>query len=159
LLQAGLHHLAAAEFLLKGGRPQLFDSAGYLAHMAIELMLKSWILLEDSDFPFIHPLPALVQRLKGLVPSLAFTTKEEQTIAYLSKFVQLRYPDRSCPVEIGEEDIEQIYCVADALWQQLPDELVNAYQRLPTHKKAGRVILRRPTHVPRDLELETSIKP
>ena len=28
LLQAGLHHLAAAEFLLNGN-PELFDSAGY----------------------------------------------------------------------------------------------------------------------------------
>jgi len=158
LLQAGLHHLAAAEVLLKGS-PELFDSAGYLAHMGIELMLKAWILHQDSRFPGIHPLPDLVQKLRGLVPSLAFTTKEEHTIMYLSRFVELRYPNRSSPVEIGEEDIEQIDGVADALWQQMPDELIDAYQRLPTHKKGGRVLMERPAHVPRDLELETGIKP
>ena len=52
-------------------------------------MLKAWMLHEDSEFPGIHPLPDLVQRLKSLVRSLAFTTKEEHTIVYLSKFVEL----------------------------------------------------------------------
>jgi hypothetical protein len=82
--------------------------------MGIELMLKAWILHQDSKFPGIHPIPVLVQELRCLVPSLAFTTKENKRLR-IFRFVELRYPNRSSPVEIGEQDIEQIHGVADAL--------------------------------------------
>lgn len=156
LLQAGLHHLEAAEYLLKGS-PELFDSAGYLAHIGIELMIKAWILHKTSKFPGIHSLSDLIDKLKELDSSLSFIKKEEETIAYLSKFEKLRYPNRTSPTEIGSEDIDQINMIADTLWQKMPDNLIDEYQKLPSNKKGGRVFMERPVHIPRDLEFETGI--
>ena len=158
LLQSGIDHLASAEYLLKSKDPRLFDSAGYLAHIGIELMIKSWLLHENNKFKGIHPLKDLLNQLEASVPSLHFTDFEKQTIDYLSNFVELRYPNKNNPVEIGEEDIEQINDLANSLWQQMPDELVDSYESLPFNKKSGRVLMERPNDKPRNLQFETGIK-
>ena len=124
LSQSGLDHIASAEYLLSSKYTRRFDSAGYLAHIGIELMIKSWLLHENKKFEGIHHLKDLLNQLKASVPSLSFTRAEEQTIDYLSNFVELRYPDKNSPVEIGEEDIEQIYDLENSLWQQMPGDLI-----------------------------------
>lgn len=43
LLHCGLDHLAASKALFKLS-PAGFDSAGYLAHIGVELLLKAWLL-------------------------------------------------------------------------------------------------------------------
>ena len=157
LLQAGLDHLSSASLLL-GSHPFLFDSAGYLAHMAIELVLKSWLLHVNSEFEGIHPLPDLIKKVQIIAPEFLLNEREQQTLDYLSNFVELRYPSKNNPVEIGSEDIEQIYELADKIWQSLPDELVQAYENIPEGKKGNRVLMKRPSDIPRNLKLETGIK-
>ncbi len=136
----------------------MFDSAGYLAYIGIELMIKSWLLHENKKFEGIHSLRDLLKQLKASVPSLSFTQTEEQTIDYLSNFLELRYPDKNNPVAIGEEDIEQIDVLANSLWKQMPDNLIKSFESLSSNKKAGRILMSRPIKIPRNLELETGIK-
>ncbi len=157
LLQSGLDHLSSASLLLKS-HPFLFDSAGYLAHMALELVLKSWLLHQNSEFEAIHPLPDLIEEIKKIDSEFSLSEREQQTLDYLSNFVELRYPSKNNPIEIGSEDIDQIYELADKLWQYLPESLVQAYENIPEGKKGNRVIMKRPSDIPRNLELETGIK-
>ena len=157
LLQAGLDHLSAAKILLNSD-PFVFDSAGYLAHMGLELMLKSWLLHLNGKFQGIHPLADLIQNLRDSGNEVQLSDREEQTLAYLSNFVELRYPTKNSPIEIGSEDMQQIYELADAIWEKLPQELIDAYKNIPKDRKGGRRLMERPSDIPRNLELETGIK-
>lgn len=160
LLQAGIDHIYAAEILLKDD-PFYFDSAGYLAHMGLELMLKSWLLYEKGQFDGIHSLEKLTNEIVEHDSRVSFSKKEKQTLKYLSRFEELRYPNRKNPIEIGAEDVEQIHELADAFWQQLPDELITSFESLDNSdkvKKGGRVLMERPSHIPRILKFETGIE-
>src|SRR5436190_23698313 len=53
LLQSATDHLASARRLFEGG-PRCFDSAGYLSHLGIELILKAFLLHRDGEFPGEH---------------------------------------------------------------------------------------------------------
>jgi len=156
LLQAGLDHLKAAEVLLNLN-PEVFDSAGYLAHMGLELMLKSWILHSLGSFTGIHTLEELVKVMQCQSCKLSLTERELQTLKYLKLFEELRYPSIKNPVEIGNEDVDLIYEVANAIWQQMPDQLVKEYEQIPPGNKGGRVFMERPKTIPRNLKLETGI--
>ena len=157
LLQSGLDHLSSAALLLKS-HPFHFDSAGYLAHMALELMLKSWLLHQNSEFEAIHPLPKLIEQVKEIDSEFSLSEREQQILEYLSNFVELRYPSKNNPIEIGDEDIKQIYELADKIWQQFPKSLIQAYKSIPDGEKGNRVMMQRPSDIPRNLELETGIK-
>ena len=157
LLQSGLDHLSSASILLKS-HPSHFDSAGYLSHMALELMIKSWLLYQNSEFEGIHPLPELIEQIKIVDTEFSLNDREQQTLEYLSKFVELRYPCKNNPTEIGSEDIDLIYELADKIWQDLPESLVQAYENIPQGRKGNRVIMKRPSDIPRNLEFETGIK-
>ena len=157
LLQSGLDHLSSSEVLLKS-HPNNYDSAGYLAHMAFELMLKSWILFINSEFEAIHSLPKLIEEVKKLDPDFSLNEREQQTLTYLSNFVELRYPSANNPIEIGGDDIEQLNDLAEKIWQGMPEALVQNYQNIPAGKKGNRTLISRPSDIPRMLELETGIK-
>jgi len=157
LLQSGLDHLSSASILLNYS-PFLFDSAGYLAHMALELLLKSWLLHQNSEFKAIHPLPDLIKEIQKIDTKFSLSQREQQTLDYLSNFVELRYPSKNNPIEIGSEDIDQIYELADKIWQHLPELLVQTYENIPEGKKGNRVLMERPSNISRNLELETGIK-
>ncbi len=88
--------------------------------MGLELMLKSWLLHFNGKFQGIHPLADLIQHLRDSGNDVQLTDREEQTLAYLSNFVGLRYPTRNSPIEIGSEDMQQIYELADAILKKLP---------------------------------------
>ncbi len=58
LVHCGLDHLAAAEALFATNASH-FDSAGYLAHIGVELLLKGWHLQVFGEFEGIHNLHTL----------------------------------------------------------------------------------------------------
>ena len=157
LLQSGLDHLRSASVLLNS-HPSCFDSAGYLAHMALELILKSWLLHENTEFEATHSLLGLIREIRKTDPEFSLNGREQQTLKYLSSFGELRYPSKNNPIEIGSEDIEQIHELADKLLQHLPEALIQAYESIPEGKKGNRVLMERPSDIPRDLEFETGIK-
>ncbi len=158
LLQGGLDHIKAAELLLRQS-PEVFDSAGYLAHMGFELMLKSWMLHSTGSFKGIHSLEALIKDMQENKLQISLTEKEQQTLAYLKSFEELRYPTirNRNSVEIGSEDIDQIYELADAIWQQMPEKLIEEHEHIPPGKKCGRVFMKRSKNIKRDLKFETGI--
>jgi HEPN domain-containing protein len=156
LLHAGIDHLDAAA-ALSGGSYRYLDSAGYLCHIAIELMLKAWVLHSTGRFEGTHPLQAQIGVLSREDYPLTLTERQREILNYISSFSELRYPSLKHPVEIGTDDIELVMEVAEEIWQQIPKELVEAYEAIPGHKKGNRVIMRRRKDLPRDLELETGI--
>ena len=126
--------------------------------MGLELILKSWLLYEKGQFEGIHPLQDLAKEILDHDCRVSFSKREMQTLTFLSKFEKLRYPNRKNPIEIGAEDIEQIDELADAIWQQLPDGLIKSFENLEKLKKGGRVLMVRPSNIPRNLKFETGIE-
>lgn len=125
--------------------------------MGLELILKSFILFEKGQFKGIHSLNKLVAEITEHSPQVSFSNRELQVLNYLSNFEELRYPNRKKPIELGAEDFNLIEELANAIWLQLPVELVEAFEALPKNKKGGRVLMARPKEVPRDLKFETGI--
>jgi len=158
LLQAGLDHLKAAEILLRES-PEVFDSAGYLAHLGIELMIKSWMINSIGSFNAIHHLKQLIKDMKKGNCKLSLTKRDLQTLTYIEKFNELRYPSLISrnPVEIGSEDIDQIYELVDTIWQQMPEQLVTEYEEIPHGKKGRRVFMKKLKSIARHLKFETGI--
>lgn len=156
LLQVGIEHLNAA-LALSNNSYRYLDSAGYLCHMGIELMLKAWVLHRNGCFRATHPLKDHIEALSQAGEAIVFTERQLQVLRYISNFSELRYPSLKSPVEIGTEDMELVEEVAEAIWQQMPDDLIDAYECIPAHKKGRQVIMRRKKELPRDLELETGI--
>ncbi|WP_366141901.1 HEPN domain-containing protein [Propionivibrio sp.] len=63
MLHSSLDHLRAAESLFQAS-PLFFDSAGYLAHISVELLLKAWLLHSAGKFSGIHGLRDLYAELE-----------------------------------------------------------------------------------------------
>jgi hypothetical protein len=105
----------------------------------------------------IHSLEELVKEMQCPNCQLCLTERELKTLSYLKSFEELRYPSIRTPVEIGSEDVELIYDVADSIWQQMPDQLVDDYEQIPFGRKGGRVFMQRPKNITRNLKFETGI--
>ncbi len=58
LLHFGYSHVDAAKLLFKAD-PVFYDSAGYLMHLGIELVLKAWHLYSFGQFDNTHDLVKL----------------------------------------------------------------------------------------------------
>ena len=93
LLQFGLDHLEAA-LALGNGNWRHFHSAGYLAHLALELLLKSWLLHETRTFPKTHSLQRLRRSIQKVDQSFEFTKPHNKLLDYLDGLSELRYPNR-----------------------------------------------------------------
>jgi HEPN domain-containing protein len=65
LIHCAMDYLSAAE-LLFGSGPHLYDSASYLAHLGIEMLLKGWLLEVNGSFEGVH----LLSNLHGTLLSL-----------------------------------------------------------------------------------------
>lgn len=147
LLQFSLDHLEAA-LVLGNGNWRHFHSAGYLAHLCLELLLKSWILHERQKFPKTHSLQKLREDVIKLAPSFRLTKPQNKLLDYLDGLYELRYPNRKKPTEIGQEDFVLVKELGNEIWQQLPDELVKKYENLPKNKKGGGLLMRRAAGLP-----------
>lgn len=146
LLLAGICHLSAAKVLLDGddSYPYFYDSAGYLAHLGLELMLKAWLLQDKGEFTGTHSLECLMEIINKSECNLTLDCPQKTTLVDLSSFEKLRYPNQKNPIEIGDEDIEKINSLAETILSQLPEELMKKYDQLPFGKKSGRVLMARP---------------
>src|ERR1700761_1602017 len=63
LFEAASHDLRAAELLVKSDAT-LADSAAYLAHRAIGLLFKAWMLETDGEFKDKYELHKLYSRIQ-----------------------------------------------------------------------------------------------
>ena len=134
LLQSGLHHFDAARELLQKD-PAHYDSGGYLLHLAIELLLKSWLLQLNNQFDGTHSLGTLRQRIVEAGIKLNLDKSENRVLDHLDRLFDLRYPNRKNPVEIGPDEFQLANRVLEKLWDLMPSELLKALEELPSGSK------------------------
>lgn len=153
LLHYGLDHFSAA-LALRGAHWRYLHSAGYLAHLGLELLLKSWLLECNGRFRETHFFKSLVQDATLAEPSFRLTAAQNRLLEYLDGLEKLRYPirrtaaNRKMPIEIGDEDICLAEELGNEIWNRLPDELIHRYKTIPTNRKGDGVVMRKPKGLP-----------
>lgn len=152
LLQSALHHFDAAGELLKKD-PAHYDSGGYLLHLAIELYFKAWLLQLNNEFDGTHILSTLRGRVIESGIKLNLSKDENKILDHLDKLFELRYPNRNVPTEIGPDELELANQILEKLWKLIPDDLKNAFEKIPEGTKSGRVLMMRPEGKPIDEKL------
>lgn len=143
LLHFGLDHISAAQALLQSNARH-FDSAGYLAHLGFELLLKAWLLHGSNQFPKIHVLEDLWQEVhvSSNVPPLSH--RDLETLRFFDSYGDLRYPKLNNPVEVGSEDLLRISLLANALFERIPKSLHEIVVGLHWSTKGGRMLMEKP---------------
>jgi HEPN domain-containing protein len=152
LLQSSLHHLDAASILFKSG-PDTYDSGGYLLHLSIELLLKSWLLSLTGEFSNTHRLQDLRQKISAAGAEIKLSKTQNKTIELIDRLFDLRYPNRQIPKEIGSEHFELAFQLHKALRVCLPNEVEQRYRATPLERKGGRVLMKKPRSVPTDIDV------
>ncbi len=152
LLQSSLHHLHAASIVFKRG-PDFYDSGGYLLHLSIELLLKSWLLSLTAEFPGTHRLQDLRQKLSGAGADIKLSKTQNKTIELIDQLYDLRYPNRRFPTEVGSEVFSLALQLFEALEVCLPSDLKQKCGGIPSGKKGGRVLMKKPASIPADIDL------
>src|SRR5206468_7238910 len=102
LLHFAWGHLASAKALFEKS-PDCYDSAGYLSHIGVELLLKAVLLHRSGSFPNEHDLPTVL-RLVRESHDIVLSTTQEDSLRRLYQFEAIRYPAPAQRVEIGSED-------------------------------------------------------
>jgi len=143
LLQFGLDHLKAARLLFEASY-ETFDSAGHLAHLGMELLLKAILLSANGEFPNEHDLLALVGAIRLQKPEFLKDTDLERIVEHFRPFAVIRYPDANGSKSVGSEDWEQIKRLREAIIEEMPQRLKNEIQRLDPTKKGGRILMEMP---------------
>ena len=143
LLHFGLDNLSAAEALLKSSARH-FDSAGYVAHLGIELLLKAWHLQGLNSFPGVHSIIYLWSELRKSLPIRQLSRRDLETLALLDDYAELRYPNLNYPIEIGSDDSPRIGALCTSLLKRMPRALHQAIEGLHWSRKGGRVLMEKP---------------
>lgn len=142
LIQSGLDHMNAAEELFNSS-PSFFDSAGYLAHMGFELLLKAWLLESLGRFPGIHSLTNLVEQLKDEGINIDFSDDENDILKIVDSYEELRYPNPNHGIEVGNDDWERIDRLLDKIWEQMPETFDEYVEAIDLINKNGRVLMKK----------------
>lgn len=148
MMHCAIDHLSASESLFESS-PAHYDSAGYLAHLGIEMIIKSILLYRAGSFPGIHSIRNLFDELRSKDYISDLPEELEVVVSTLDEYEYLRYPNLDCPVEIGTDDLILIKKLAKFLYEQLPSNLMSELSELnsPQSKslilKAGRMLVRK----------------
>ncbi len=142
LLNYATDHLKSAYLLFERGGPSCYDSAGYLSHLGIELILKSILLNLKRKFPAEHNLKKLYDEIK-VSGGISIKKDEKETLEMINQFQYLRYTNPPSPVEIGDDDwpkIEQLY---KSLLRNLPEDIVSRAREFRFLKKGNKVLIKK----------------
>ena len=142
LLHASIDHLDAAQILFEHG-PRTLDSAGYLSHLGIELLLKALLLDRNDRFPSTHDLHDLLSKVEESGALLDLSAEHLETVALLDQFSSLRYPLLGGSPPIGSEHWRPIHLLRREIILQSP-ALKAALSDINPTEKFGRVLLRKP---------------
>jgi len=140
LFQSASDHLASASVLFELG-PRYYDSAGYLSHLAIELLIKALLLNKCNEFTDEHSLMKLKEKFESYHGSLSFYGDYENTIKLLEGLYELRYPKISVPIEIGSDDWGKIEKLARFIFFLFPDSLQKQFINLDYTEKGNRKLM------------------
>jgi HEPN domain-containing protein len=147
LLVASRDHMISARLLFNEGSLPGLDSAGYLAHLSFELLLKAALLYLEDKFPQGHDLGELLAQVRAAGLKLRVSTSAKSLFERLKSFYDLRYPNPGIPVSIAAPDGALIERTWTSLWNQLPEPLqakMPAFYELRQDgmfRKGGRVIM------------------
>ena len=139
-------HIVTALILFDIRKPealQVLDSAGFLAHLGIELLLKAALLHLVGKFPDKHNLHNLSNRLSVEGYVLNLSDEDSKTFDFLSEFHELRYHDPQGLPHIYQEDRHRIYQLFLSLRKNLPEEISKAIDDIDHLEKSGRDLLAR----------------
>jgi HEPN domain-containing protein len=140
LVQFSRDHLFAAEKLFVDD-VRCLDSAGYLSHLGIELLLKALLLGTTGAFPNEHSLLTLGCCVKRAIPEFGLPSFYLDVLPLLDRYYELRYPTPSKLPGVVQGDWPVIREVATVVEQYLPDE-VRASMSQEASCKGGRKIIR-----------------
>ncbi len=143
-LHYGFDNIAAADLLFKSNA-RYFDSAGYLAHLGMELILKAWHLHEFEQFEKGHDLLMLWNKLKRHDSDLSLEKESLVALQEIDKYFTLRYPDPDKPQEIGNDELPSILTLQTSICSQMPEEMQEIINSLTGEKKGGRILMEKPT--------------
>ena len=140
LLRYARDHMGAARELWRTS-PLYFDSAGYLSHLAIELLFKALLLHDTRSFPATHDLRTLYRQATRAGSGISLNKDQERTLSNFKGFEALRYPNPQQPIEVGSSDWREISALFDALLSYLPHELRRPLDDDEPIEKGGRVLM------------------
>lgn len=143
LFHAAADHLASAKILFEQS-PRCLDSAGYLSHLGIELLLKALLLSECSEFPNEHSLVVLKEQLEKHGAPISCGKDHEATLNLLETFYELRYPRTQSPIEIGSDDWEGIERLFEFIVFLFPSSLQEQFRDLDHTQKGNRILMKKP---------------
>ena len=142
LVHCGLDHMTAA-LVLFDTDPSHYDSAGYLAHIGVELLLKGWLLETAGSFKGSHKLGPLYQELVEYHGAPRFSGGAAAILETLDSYEVLRYPNRDLPTEVGNEVRASIEELVGEICGSMPQSIQEALAKVKPGTKAGRILMRR----------------
>lgn len=142
LLHSGLDHLTASKLLFNSD-PSHFDSAGYLAHMGVELLFKSWIFFIKGSFKGTHNLKSLYHELVVDCNGPRLEDSDVVILEKLDQYESLRYPNRHAPTEVGDDEWPEIEELVGKICRSMPRALDDALSTVVPGHKGGRILMRR----------------
>lgn len=142
LLHSAIDHLASAKVLFDKNH-RCFDSAGYLSHLGLELVLKAILLNCSNEFSNEHFLNKLSNLIEKQGVKLNYTNDHKETLKTLNGFYELRYPKSLNPIEIGDDDWTKIEILFEHLILMLPDKIQQDLRQMNHSKKGNRILMRR----------------
>jgi len=141
MLHFGYGHIDAACVLFNDDAA-FFDSAGYLAHLGTEALLKAWHLHLFDQFKNSHNLTTLYDELKVHDNKIDIGEKNEDFLRELDAFYSLRYPRmKEGPIEVGSDMLAQFIEFLSSFWQLFPDEIIEIYDLIDPTERGGRILM------------------
>jgi hypothetical protein len=142
LLHSAADHIGSAKVLFDRN-PRCFDSAGYLYHLGIELVLKAMLLNKCDNFPDEHSLVKLSKFIEKQGVKMNYGKNHFGTITMLDKFNELRYPSPSNPIEIGDDDLRRAEELFGFLFYMLPGQIQGELKHIDHSRKGNRILMNR----------------
>lgn len=142
LLHAAADHLFAAGVLYRSG-VRCLDSAGYLAHLGVELILKAVLLDLEGQFPGTHDIEELYRRAVTLDADFRLDHPSESVLEALNKYQNLRYPRPGNMPGVAAGDREAVNRLVEQIKARMPNVLVEMLTSPSEAVKSGRSIITR----------------
>ena len=140
LIHCGLDHVDAAQALFDGSA-SFYDSAGYLAHLGVELLIKGWLLKVAGQFERAHCLDKLYRSLVTQCDAPPLSDRAAKALKILDEYGELRYPNRHQPTEVGTDDWPHIDALICELLLSMPLSLREALEKEQSVYKSGRRLM------------------
>ncbi len=142
LVESARDHMRSA-LVLFDASPYCLDSAGYLSHLSIQLLLKVLLLAVKGEFPATHSVQQLFTDLQRELPETVLTDRGEYTLTLVDGWGELRYPRPHDPVEVGNEEVDLVISLFRTLVAFVPEDMRPVEDPSGFVTKHGRVLMRK----------------